>query len=562
MLNWGTLDPRRFERGVQQLLQTQHTGLVCLDGAGGDDGRDAQLQTPDGLTIFEVKSFSSRLTGGQKRQIQRSLQTAQSKLDSMTRWVLILPLNPSPAELRWFESKVSELAGDIEIEWRGLSWLDEQAANNEAFRRYVEGPNYQLARAAAELAIESAVLTDGASDLFVRNASLRERVDNVSMHWTVDWSIQGRTQSFALRAKHPDASRADPIRLTPRFTFPRDDSEAIAVKAKLDRVMAFGGSIDLSPEYFQGFEVEASDETKLLLGVLHRPGHLAIQGTTTSLPRPMRATIELRPPGEASDPVAVDVWLRTRTGGHTGVLLSGEDAPGALSVELGVPYRDADNGDGLPRVGATFNISFANPWNYEIADILPVLRLHTGMQRGGTMTIRLGAGLLCVSEVPASENVTVDYSMLLRIAAVLQRLEIHLGTRLRLPDGATEHELKLAEAAIAALDAREEIEAPFDQLTASVMPGQVRDFVNSIPGEHFALHSSHPDFTLTLGNLEIPYGPLAIWMPQVTLANREELLASADSEEPIAKFKADGRPLYIRNREIAEELAGFDHNSK
>src|SRR5690242_7684083 len=113
MLNWGSLDPQRLERGVQQLLQTHHPGLVCLDGAGGDDGRDAQLQTADGMTVFEVKSVSSRLTGAQKRQIQRSLQTALTKLESMTRWILIVPLNPSPAELRWFETKIRELAGDV-----------------------------------------------------------------------------------------------------------------------------------------------------------------------------------------------------------------------------------------------------------------------------------------------------------------------------------------------------------------------------------------------------------------------------------------------------------------
>ena len=68
MLSWGALDPGRTERGIQALLRQLHPGLRSLDGAGGDGGRDAQLVTADGKTVFEIKSFG-RLNSSARRQI-------------------------------------------------------------------------------------------------------------------------------------------------------------------------------------------------------------------------------------------------------------------------------------------------------------------------------------------------------------------------------------------------------------------------------------------------------------------------------------------------------------
>jgi hypothetical protein len=381
------------------------------------------------------------------------------------------------------------------------------------------------------------------------------------MHWTVDWAVQGRAQSFTLRGKHPDAGKIDPIRFQPRFNFDPADVEAVAVKEQLDDVMAFGGSIELEEQYFRGFGIDASDEARLLLAGMDQPGQLTIQAVTTALPKPVRATVEIQGPDPRVDPTRTDVWFRHRTAGSTGVLLSGEDPAGAVAVELRVPFRDENKLDGVMRTGAKFNISFDSPWNYEADDVIPLLRMHTAMQRGGQLTIRVQGSLLCTTEVPASGDDAVDHTMLLRIATVVQRLERLVGMRLRLPDGATLQQLEMAEAAVAAQDADDLVEAPFDGITASIVPGQVRNFIGQLPDDVFAMHSSNPDFMLTLGDLEIPYGPLAIWMPQVRLANRTELIRDAEGEEPIAEFKASEMPIFFRHRAFAEELASSDARS-
>lgn len=101
MIRWEGLDPARVERAVKLLLRRLHPDAQGIDGAGGDDGRDIQGTGPDGLVIFEVKSYASRLTGSQKRKIRRSL--AKAAAHSPVRWVVVVPLDPSPAEQSWFD---------------------------------------------------------------------------------------------------------------------------------------------------------------------------------------------------------------------------------------------------------------------------------------------------------------------------------------------------------------------------------------------------------------------------------------------------------------------------
>src|SRR3954454_11056577 len=105
MLDWAGpgLNPNKVERVAQMLLRDV-CGATAVDGSGGDQAQDMRLDGPEGLTIFEVKSFTKRLTGGQRRQITGSLARGV-QLHAPYRWVLVIPLNPSPAELAWFDAQ-------------------------------------------------------------------------------------------------------------------------------------------------------------------------------------------------------------------------------------------------------------------------------------------------------------------------------------------------------------------------------------------------------------------------------------------------------------------------
>jgi hypothetical protein len=113
----GPLQSRRenFEELVAQLL-TVETGAERVDGSGGDAGIDCFVRTTDNaVIIFQAKYFLTRLTTSQRRQILRSLETAR-RTHQVTRWVLCIPINPTPSEREWFESLTKD--GPI-LEWWG-----------------------------------------------------------------------------------------------------------------------------------------------------------------------------------------------------------------------------------------------------------------------------------------------------------------------------------------------------------------------------------------------------------------------------------------------------------
>ncbi|GGM22906.1 hypothetical protein ACFFX1_10845 [Dactylosporangium sucinum] len=94
-IQWGRLDPATIERAIKALLLQLHPGARPIDGSGGDGGRDVRWDSPDGLVIFEIKSFAGeRLSKGKRRQIEQSL--TQAATHHPIRWVLVLPTRPHP----------------------------------------------------------------------------------------------------------------------------------------------------------------------------------------------------------------------------------------------------------------------------------------------------------------------------------------------------------------------------------------------------------------------------------------------------------------------------------
>lgn len=109
-----------FEELVSQLL-TAELNAESMDGSGGDEGIDCFLkkENSDRLTIFQVKYFTGRLNGVRRKQIKKSYDAACRK-SNIERWILCVPINPTPAERRWFESLSN---GEAKIEWWGQTKL-------------------------------------------------------------------------------------------------------------------------------------------------------------------------------------------------------------------------------------------------------------------------------------------------------------------------------------------------------------------------------------------------------------------------------------------------------
>ncbi len=113
-------------RGVKQSIQENFELLICqllveemkavsIEGKGGDGGIDCFIRKDNGeLEVFQVKYFRSNLTSSQKSQIKKSFTTA-SRDNALSKWILCIPKDHTPAEKVWFES----ISSRIKIEWWG-----------------------------------------------------------------------------------------------------------------------------------------------------------------------------------------------------------------------------------------------------------------------------------------------------------------------------------------------------------------------------------------------------------------------------------------------------------
>jgi hypothetical protein len=108
---------QNFEQMMAQLLALDY-GASAIDGSGGDGGIDCYVMNPDGmLTIFQSKYYIDRLTSSRKNQIRRSFERAV-KQHNVRKWVLCVPLDPTPAEDLWLRTISRNMT---EVEWFGVT---------------------------------------------------------------------------------------------------------------------------------------------------------------------------------------------------------------------------------------------------------------------------------------------------------------------------------------------------------------------------------------------------------------------------------------------------------
>lgn len=120
---WSEYAPEQVETLVAAWLVRVVPGAQRVDGAGGDDGVDVRAPDGDGVHVFEIKSFHRRLGRAQKKQVQTSLETALARQPKMVRWTLVLPLDLTPAEIRWFEETLASMAR-IPLQWAGRTQIE------------------------------------------------------------------------------------------------------------------------------------------------------------------------------------------------------------------------------------------------------------------------------------------------------------------------------------------------------------------------------------------------------------------------------------------------------
>ena len=545
VLDWADLDPARLER-VAKILVHRACGATGIDGSGGDRAQDLRHHGPDGLTIYEVKSFTKRLTSSHKRQIVRSLDGAVAE-HAPVRWVLVIPLDPSPAEIDWFDTLRARYS-DMKLEWWGRFWLDGQMAGQEDLISYVEGANYSLLRRATQHQQERAALTTGV-DYLRRMEDLYRLGATISPYWR--WEI-GNTPHGPARVLTPqrdDSAAEDPVQISTQLSFPAQDPEAAEAVDALQRWLRGGGDVAIPGRFVQGFSVIADSEaTQRLLGDSSKRQVASLQlmsiPDTTDLPQ--SGTLVLQPAdgsadGPAADPagdsegasgdaagataprsgqphnrpLTVPFSFTKRLGGPQGVTITGEDSSGALQGHFQMTDEDEVTDELTLRL-----TPLAGRYPHEV---LPAVALLAGCRSGSQLLFKQGPVTALTFHAGGDAPAHVNY--LHHLVAALNVLQTHLQQLIPIPaDPPTGRQAQELMAIASALSGTPGL-LPYAGFTAQVGPGQIAEFLESVPVEPFALYGASDPFTITLDDHDYTVPGLAWWSSGVELINRDQLQA-------------------------------------
>lgn len=559
MIHWAGKDPALVERAVQMLLRSKFP-IQSIDGSGGDDGQDLRYVDADGaLVIFEVKSHTDALVPSRRRNIKKSLRRALRHKPS--RWVLVMPKNPTPSELAWFEGDLGAAAEATKLEWWGRDWLDGEFAAREDLVRTVEGSDYVLLQRAAEMDREQTVLANGVDDYLERLRGLTDRLDDVSPNWTFDSMVMDGVQTVMLRPKRPDAATVDPISIQTRFNFPPDDPAAQEIRKRLEKALDFGGDITIPAEFVDSFEVTATTpETQRLLGSRERSEdneiRIASFADTTGLPMPILVSVDAE---DGARRRSVEIGMTERLVGTRGMTLSGTDTSGFVNLILVIedPVR---GGTGKTEVRFEFKpLAGRAPHS-----VLPVLELFGPFEPGDFLTLEVGPVRLGRTVAAAIQRTSdaVD-PVMVRYVRALVRLQRHAGKLLPIPVDPEPEAMWMVTAAADVLDGKR-ARLRYDGLTLSIKPGHMRDFLAAMSTDQGRLYSTHP-MSVMVGEIEVDIGETATYAPRVELQDRRALEAVADDGEMHdATFKAlDGEGFYLMppvSPEVGPTTASFNDN--
>ncbi|MCY3748437.1 MAG: hypothetical protein OXG64_03995 [Chloroflexi bacterium] len=339
-ISWDGLEPQRYEDMVSVLLSRLYPDAQRIDGKGGDGGRDLQIVDDQNSPItcaFELKSFTGRFTTGRRKQVERSLKRAASLAPAS--WTLVVPIDPTPAEDRWFRQLGK--SHSFPIGWYGKTWLDEKMSTFPDIRRYfLEKASDEVVRLLKELREEQARSND-VSEVVERFRTLRERMNEIDPHYRYElstgtiasdvwhkgvvYSVCFHDMRVDVYPKYSGATKDRPV--TVKFNVIVDTDDDVALNA-----FNYGLETTIPSHLVDGVSIDAPSglacdlaEAELVLVPIN------------SLDKPITLALDIMD----GDKVLVSwpVRLTERTTGLRGFTLAGTDSTGWLQTCITMDER-------------------------------------------------------------------------------------------------------------------------------------------------------------------------------------------------------------------------------
>jgi hypothetical protein len=272
-IRWEDFDPATVERVITALLVRTVEGAKPVEGAGGDEGADVVASMAGGEHVYEIKSFTGRLTASRRGQIVESLRSARDHRPAMRAWTLILPTDLTPGEQRWFHDDLGSEV-DVPLTWMGRIELDAAFAERpDLSRNFLPGSAERLAfDMMVQAGQETGALAGGIPDAMRRGADLRMLASKVDPDWDVDLVLASDGTTVNLRPKDPGAFERSMVGGSLQLRVQPGSPEAQA----LSNFEMFGSPLHLHGDHVSQFAVRLPGQLDTLLATPGEPISLAI----------------------------------------------------------------------------------------------------------------------------------------------------------------------------------------------------------------------------------------------------------------------------------------------
>jgi len=420
MVPWHEYNGRDTEDLIAALLVRTIPGAQRIDGSGGDDGVDVRSPLGEGYRIYQIKGFHSRLTASQKRQISRSLANADRLQPKMIGWTLVLPLDLSPAEDRWFSESLSSQTS-VPVDWIGRTQIEEAlSGNRDLLRAFAPGSTERRAMdLLGEYNAETAAMSGGMVDGIDRLARLKSQIDLTDPGWAFDFKVADGNIDVALRPKDIESAKRTPISWALEYS-----ANDAAVTQQIQQFMRYGRPVQIPSENIVSFEADLPGNLTEVLRQHGRPPSVSLVKSDEEKAWRLTQRVEAVRDGRVIGTLPVE-WNDRSTGPLGGTWLSGRDRSGFLEVTMtsepdrkggGIEVRAPASDDVLPE------------------DAVPVLRF-LDLLRSGDHLRMIAPGYppleLRITGDPASDIGTFEDQI--AIAEALARIQSAAGVHFPLP---------------------------------------------------------------------------------------------------------------------------------
>lgn len=189
---WSTLSGEAVEDFVSQILLLRHANKPGnrIRPSKGDKGMDVRIREAGGLAVYQVKRYATTLSSSQRSKIKSSFERFVNEVaarEAVVRWELVMPLDPTPENIEWFESLTDK--HPFECRWTGLSELDSYAAENSVLVEYHFGDPEPMQRTITELLHAGSPVMPGLPPesrldaISTKMATLAKSLDDLDPHY-------------------------------------------------------------------------------------------------------------------------------------------------------------------------------------------------------------------------------------------------------------------------------------------------------------------------------------------------------------------------------------------